>query len=103
MKAARVAGLTPTAAVAALKALITSSEDHLLVATGAASAGHVYVSIDDGTTWSIASGLSSFDGAPLGQALLQLGVNYGGDSAKVLCYGKPSYGMGIWLASAVSP
>lgn len=76
---------------------------HLLVATSAASAGHVYVSIDDGTTWSIASGLSSFDGAPLGQALLQLGVNYGGDSAKVLCYGKPSYGMGIWLASAVSP
>jgi hypothetical protein len=62
--------------------------------------GHVYVSTDDGSNWSIASNLSTFGGAPIGQTVLQLGVNSTGQSAKVLCYGHPDYMMGVWLGSA---
>jgi hypothetical protein len=66
----------------------------LLVATGKVEDVHVYVSTDDGLTWSIASNLSTFPGAPIGQTLVQLG-------AKVLCYGRPTYRMGVWLGYAL--
>ena len=72
----------------------------LLVATAKVEDGHVYVSTDDGENWSIASNLSTFGGAPIGQTVLQLGVNSTGQSAKVLCYGHPDYLMGVWLGSA---
>ena len=93
-------------AVASIKGPPASSvnccvSSHLLVATGMAEGGHLYISTDDGTTWSIASNVSKLPGAPLGQTILQLGVNYGGESARVLSYGKPEYGMGIWLGYAV--
>jgi hypothetical protein len=87
-------------------ASIDGAGGRLLVAVGMAQDGHVYVSTDevvkasDTVNWSIASNLSTFPGAPTGQALLQLGVNYQGTSAKVLCYGHPDYMMGIWLGAA---
>jgi hypothetical protein len=81
----------------------------LLVATGTSQDGHVYVSTDDAVTptdsatptdtvnWSLATDLSTLAGAPLGQTLLQLGVNDSSGSAKVLCFGHPDYKMGVWL------
>jgi hypothetical protein len=72
----------------------------LLVATYEAKQGHVYVSTDDGLTWSIAGDLSTLANAPLGQTLIQLGADSPGQAAKVLCYGLPSSKMGVWLGSA---
>lgn len=82
-------------------ASIEGPAGRLLVATGKAEEGHVYVSTDDGMKWSIASNLSTLGGAPIAQTLIQLGVNYPGQSAKVLCYGHPDYKMGVWLGYAL--
>ena len=71
-------------------ASIDGSAGRLLVATNKAMDGHVYVSNDEGATWSIASNLSTLPGAPIAQTLLQLGPD-------VLCYGHPAYMMGVWL------
>ena len=81
-------------------ASIEGPAGRLLVGTAKVEDGHVYVSTDDGSNWSIASNLSTFGGAPSGQTVLQLGVNSAGQSAKVLCYGHPGYMMGVWLGYA---
>jgi hypothetical protein len=82
-------------------ASIGGPSGELLVAIGKAQEGHVYVSTDDSVTWSIATNLSTLAGAPIGQTLVQLGVNYLGQSAKVLIYGRADYKTGAWLGYAL--
>jgi hypothetical protein len=61
---------------------------------------NVYVSTDGGVTWKVAEDPNA--GGPTGTTLLQLGSGYLAGGNRVLSFGPPGSGLGIWLLGGTS-
>lgn len=68
--------------------------EYVLAMTGGGAGAHVYVSTNGGVTWRVA--YDSTVGGPTGAKLLEVGNGYLVGYSRVLMFGAPGSGLGIW-------